>query len=53
MTIQDNGRGFDLNKSREGNGLKNMKRRANEIGARLIIESFPGNGTTVQLSVAV
>jgi two-component system sensor histidine kinase UhpB len=53
MMIKDNGKGFDLNKSTEGNGLKNMKKRANEIGAQLVIDSYPGNGTTIQLSVAV
>jgi len=53
MLITDNGQGFDLNRLPEGNGLKNMKRRALEIGANLTIESFPGNGTKIQLSVAV
>ena len=48
-TIEDNGKGFDSNKITQGNGLKNMKKRAEEIGARLLIESEPGKGTTVQL----
>ena len=53
MMIRDNGKGFEVGKSTEGNGLKNMKKRAEEIGAKLVIDSFPGNGTTIQLSVAV
>jgi len=53
MLIQDNGKGFDVSKSTQGNGLKNMKKRANEIKAQLTIKSFPGSGTTIQLSVAV
>jgi signal transduction histidine kinase len=53
MTIHDDGKGFDVNKSTEGNGLKNMKKRATEIGADLLIDSHPGNGTTIQLRVAV
>jgi len=53
MMIHDDGKGFDMNKSTEGNGLKNMKKRAIEIGAQLMIDSFPGKGTTIQLSVAV
>ena len=53
MMIRDNGKGFDVTQLSEGNGLKNMKKRADEIGARLEIDSFPGNGTTIQLSVAV
>ena len=52
MTIQDNGKGFDVKKPSGGNGLKNMKKRAIEIGAKLLIESHPGNGTTIQLKVA-
>jgi signal transduction histidine kinase len=53
MMIRDNGKGFDVNTVSEGNGLKNMKKRAEEIGASLVIDSFPGIGTTIQLRVAV
>lgn len=53
MTIRDNGKGFDLNKSTEGNGLKNMKKRATEIGGELVIDSHPGSGTMIELKVAV
>jgi signal transduction histidine kinase/tetratricopeptide (TPR) repeat protein len=51
MMIHDNGKGFDTSESTEGNGLKNMKKRASEIGAQIIILSLPGKGTTVQLNV--
>jgi signal transduction histidine kinase len=53
MMIRDNGKGFDTTKSSKGNGLKNMKKRAEEMGAQLTIDSQPGNGTTIQLNVAV
>ena len=53
MLINDNGKGFDSQQSREGNGLKNMKRRADEIKAQFKIVSNPGKGTSVQLSIAV
>jgi two-component system sensor histidine kinase UhpB len=53
MTIKDNGKGFDINKSSEGNGIKNMKKRATEIGAYFLIDSYPGNGTTIQIKVAI
>ena len=49
MLIRDNGKGFDVNEHSECNGLKNMKKRAEEIGAKLLIESGPGLGTTIQL----
>jgi signal transduction histidine kinase len=53
MLIRDNGKGFDTSKLTGGNGLKNMKKRAGEIGAQLVIDSGLGNGTTIQLMVAV
>ncbi len=53
MMICDNGKGFDTKKTTEGNGLRNMKRRATEIGAELLIDSYPGNGTTIKLKIAV
>jgi tetratricopeptide (TPR) repeat protein/two-component sensor histidine kinase len=53
MLIKDNGKGFDTSQSTEGNGLKNMKKRAGEIGGQLVIESGPGKGTEIQLRVAV
>ena len=53
LMIRDNGKGFDVNRSTEGNGIKNMKKRAEEIGGRLSIFSEPGSGTTIQLNIAV
>jgi len=53
LLIRDNGKGFDVSQTTEGNGLKNMKKRANAIGADLLIDSHPGNGTIIQLMIAV
>jgi len=53
MLIRDNGKGFDVANVKEGNGLTNMKKRAKEIGAQFMIDSQPGNGTTIQLKLAV
>ena len=53
MTIRDNGRGFDTSRTTKGNGLKNMKRRAEEIRASLLIDSKQGTGTLIQLKVIV
>ncbi|MBA3647218.1 MAG: hypothetical protein H0W62_01485 [Chitinophagales bacterium] len=47
--IRDNGNGFDEATIERGNGLNNMKRRAKEIGAQLLIESGVGSGTSVEL----
>jgi len=49
MEIADNGRGFDTSSSTMGNGLRNMKRRAEEMGGKLTVESTV-DGTYVQLS---
>jgi signal transduction histidine kinase len=55
LTIQDNGRGFDVAQPRAssggGNGLKNMHKRAENMGSSLEINSIPGQGTTVTLVV--
>src|SRR5687767_15236182 len=44
MQIADNGKGFDSANETLGNGLKNMRKRAQEIGAILKIHSLPGSG---------
>jgi two-component system, NarL family, sensor histidine kinase UhpB len=53
MTINDNGKGFDPRTQMMGNGLKNMQKRADEIGAKLLVLSEPGKGTNIQLKIAV
>jgi signal transduction histidine kinase len=56
--IGDDGRGFAAEsldeaakKSRGGNGLKNMRARAAELGGRLDIDSAAGGGTRLSLSI--
>ncbi len=51
MKIQDNGIGFDLNNADSGNGLTNMRKRAQSLRAGLTIQSQPGVGTQVSLVV--
>lgn len=51
LFIRDNGIGFDSSNPPRGNGLHNMKNRANEIGAQLDIESESGKGTSVKLNL--
>jgi len=53
MMITDNGKGFDNNLEFQGNGLKNMKKRASEMGALLVVDSVPGTGTMIKLELAV
>ncbi len=53
IIIRDDGVGFDVSAKHNGNGLNNIRRRANEINARLNIESASGTGTTVELNLTV
>ena len=49
MVIRDDGKGFDLNNIIRGNGLNNMAQRAEEMKAKFYLESFPGQGTKIEL----
>jgi two-component system, NarL family, sensor kinase len=51
LSFRDNGRGFDMKNRRDGVGLTNIITRANLIGGTVSIESEPGKGTYVQLTV--
>ena len=49
MVIRDNGKGFDDNLDRRGNGLTNMQQRAVQMKGELTIQSKPGEGTVITL----
>ncbi len=49
MLIRDNGKGFDTETVKRGNGLKNMQKRAQEIKGHLSIVSAPLAGTEIKL----
>ncbi|HXL58737.1 MAG TPA: histidine kinase, partial [Chitinophagaceae bacterium] len=51
LTIRDNGKGFDPEKIKSGNGLKNMESRAKKIGAVYHLHTVAGEGTTITLQV--
>jgi signal transduction histidine kinase len=53
ITVKDDGKGFDIDSARENNslGLRNIHNRADLLRARLKIETHPGSGTTLVLSV--
>jgi hypothetical protein len=51
LMIRDNGAGFDLEKQRRGMGIANMFARAAEAGGTLDVDSKPGTGTKVVLSI--
>ncbi|MEO5947139.1 MAG: sensor histidine kinase [Chitinophagaceae bacterium] len=51
--VQDFGKGFDVSIVKKGNGLDNMQNRAKELNGKLSIESLPGNGTSINLTMPV
>jgi two-component system, NarL family, sensor histidine kinase UhpB len=51
LEVADDGRGFAFDESEGGLGIAGMRERALLIGGELTIESRPGRGTTVRLSV--
>lgn len=51
MVIEDNGNGFRQENITRGNGLSNIKKRAQEINGSATIESYPGKGTRIDVLV--
>jgi len=53
ITVRDNGRGFDPAAVRDqgGQGLTSMQERAARIGGVLLVDTAPGQGTTVKLEI--
>lgn len=53
VVIQDNGKGFDLLKIKNGNGLTNMKERATQLGGSFLLNTHPGEGTIIKLAIPI
>lgn len=51
--IEDDGRGFEVKGVADGLGLINMRERAESVGAKLRVTSQPGQGTVVEVEVAL
>ena len=51
MSITDDGRGFDMDSLLRINGLRNMKTRAEKIGATLNVSSEINKGTTISMII--
>ena len=53
LSIEDDGGGFDLNIADKNHnfGLNSMRNRAASIGAEIIIDSSPGRGTGIHISL--
>jgi signal transduction histidine kinase len=52
LVVRDDGRGFDTSEEFPGHlGLRSMAERARRIGGEYLLESIPGAGTTVTVTV--
>lgn len=51
LTIQDNGIGFAIDQVQKGMGLDNIDERLQAYHGRFIIDSGPGKGTTLNISL--
>jgi signal transduction histidine kinase len=51
LVISDNGAGFHPEVHRSGHGLPGMRRRAQQLGGTVEVQSTPGVGTTLTVSV--
>lgn len=53
MTIEDNGKGFDMNQKTHRNGLGNIRERVQKLNGNCAIESFKGKGTIVFIQIPI
>ena len=53
ISVQDDGCGFHLNGSSNGNGLNNMKQRLEGVGGSCLVSSQIDRGTTIDLRLHV
>ena len=53
MVLKDNGRGFDQQTVKKGNGLINMSMRAGRLNGKLYIDSRMGKGTIISLTFRI
>jgi signal transduction histidine kinase len=51
LEVVDDGRGFDIATVPRGSGLQNMADRVDAVGGSLTVDSAPGSGTTLRISI--
>jgi signal transduction histidine kinase len=51
LSINDDGIGFDPNKSKKGIGLKNINSRVKELNGTVAFHSEPDQGTTIEVKI--
>ncbi|GGD83565.1 hypothetical protein GCM10011514_54550 [Emticicia aquatilis] len=53
LSIKDNGKGFDLHQQKMGNGIINMKKRAEQLKGFFSISSEIGSGTEIEVKIPI
>lgn len=53
LTTTDNGKGFDINKQRDGIGISNIFNRVESYNGVIEIKSSPGNGCTIDIQIPI
>jgi signal transduction histidine kinase len=53
LSLADDGIGFEPEKARRGHGLASMRQRAEQAGGWLTVESAPGSGSRLEVSIPV
>ena len=53
LSIKDNGKGFDISSLNFGLGLKNQKKRVEELNGKFTIESILNLGTTTHIEIPI
>ncbi len=53
LLISDNGQGFDVSQKPKGLGLRSIQERAESVGGRACIDSAPGKGTRIEVTIAI
>ncbi len=51
--VEDDGKGFEIDKIYRGNGLKNIRTRIEELGGKMELVSEPGKGSRFKYSISV
>jgi len=53
LEVDDDGKGFDQRRMRQGQGLRNFRERTQRLGGDVTVESSSGNGTTVRATIPI
>lgn len=51
VVVKDDGIGFNVSQNKEGNGLLNMKVRAQQLKSAFSLSTSPGNGTSISMKI--